>query len=109
MHGFSPACTITARRDNSLRMGSDSAGAIPRPPLKHSRALMRRLLHDYVAQQKLNLALAVACMAGGAAMYAVLAWLIDPTLRFLFLEKRPDMVLLVPAAIVATVLVRGLS
>ena len=31
MHGFSPACTITARRDNSLRMGSDSAGAIPRP------------------------------------------------------------------------------
>ena len=82
----------------------------PRPKLslQGNLALVRRLLHDYIGRQKTQLALAVFCMAGGAAMYAVLAWLIDPTVRFLFLEKRGDMVLLIPGAIVLTVLVRGL-
>ena len=71
-------------------------------------ALVTRLLRDYVGRQKTQLALAIFCMAGGAAMYAILAWLIDPTVRFLFLEKRADMVLIIPGAIVLTVLVRGL-
>ena len=71
-------------------------------------ALVRRLLRDYVGRQKTQLSLAVFCMAGGAAMYAILAWLIDPTVRFLFLEKRADMVLIIPGAIVLTVLIRGL-
>jgi ATP-binding cassette, subfamily B, bacterial MsbA len=75
--------------------------------LQGNVALTKRLLRDYLGRQRLNLALAIFCMAGGAAMYAVLAWLIDPTVRFLFLEKRADMVLIIPAAIVATVLVRG--
>lgn len=84
--------------------------AQPRPKLslQGNLALVTRLLHDYIGRQKMQLVLAVFCMAGGAAMYAVLAWLIDPTVRFLFLEKRGDMVLLIPGAIVLTVLVRGL-
>lgn len=82
-------------------------GSKPKLSLQGDLALVRRLLRDYVGRQRLNLVFAMICMAGGAATYALLAWLIDPTVRFLFLEKRADMVLIIPAAIVGTVLVRG--
>jgi subfamily B ATP-binding cassette protein MsbA len=70
-------------------------------------ALIGRLLHDYLRRQKLTLAFAVLCMAGGAAMTGILAWLLDPAIKLVFLEKRPDMVLLIPAAIVGAVTLRA--
>jgi ATP-binding cassette, subfamily B, bacterial MsbA len=66
-----------------------------------------RLFRDYVGRQKLTVAFAVLCMAGGAAMTAVLAWLLDPAIRLVFLEKRADMVLLIPAMVIAAVLLRA--
>ncbi|MDE2477229.1 MAG: hypothetical protein KGO48_19395, partial [Alphaproteobacteria bacterium] len=88
-------------------MNANPAGPKPKLSLQGNFALGRRLLRDYLGRQRLNLTFAMICMAGGAATYALLAWLIDPTVRFLFLEKRADMVLIIPAAIVVTVLLRG--
>jgi ATP-binding cassette, subfamily B, bacterial MsbA len=68
---------------------------------------LARLFRDYAGRQKLTVGFAVLCMAGGAAMTAVLAFLLDPAIRLVFLEKRADMVLLVPAAVVLAVLVRA--
>src|SRR6266481_707764 len=84
----------------------------PSPPGTHlsadgDLALIGRLLRDYLGRQKLNLVFAIVCMAGGAAMTALLAWLLDPAIRYVFLEKRTDMVLLIPVAIVAAVTVRA--
>jgi subfamily B ATP-binding cassette protein MsbA len=70
-------------------------------------ALISRLLRDYLGQQKFTLGFAVFCMAGGAAMTGLLAWLLDPAIRYVFLEKRTDMVLLIPVAIVAAVTLRA--
>src|SRR5258706_13294592 len=70
-------------------------------------ALIGRLLRDYLGRQKLNLVFAILCMAGGAAMTALLARLLDPAIRYVFLEKRTDMVLLIPMAIVAAVTLRA--
>ena len=70
-------------------------------------ALVRRLIRDYLGRQKLSLFFAVLCMAGGAATTAGLAWLLDPAIKLIFLEKRGDMVLAIPAAIVAVVFVRA--
>jgi subfamily B ATP-binding cassette protein MsbA len=70
-------------------------------------ALIGRLLHDYLRRQKLTLTFAVLCMAGGAAMTGILAWLLDPAIKLVFLEKRADMVLLIPAAIVGAVTLRA--
>ena len=81
----------------------------PRPVLfsgSGDSALIGRLLHDYLERQKLTLGFAVFCMAGGAAMTG-LAWLLDPAIRYVFLEKRTDMLLLIPAAIVAAVTLRA--
>jgi subfamily B ATP-binding cassette protein MsbA len=70
-------------------------------------ALIRRLLRDYIGRQKLTLIFAVFCMAGGAAMTGLLAWLLDPAIRYVFLEKQRDMVLLIPAAIIGAVTLRA--
>src|SRR5258707_15554033 len=70
-------------------------------------ALIGRLLRDYLGLQKLTLAAAIFCMAGGAAMTALLAWLLDPAIRYVFLEKRTDMVLLIPLVIIAAVTLRA--
>jgi subfamily B ATP-binding cassette protein MsbA len=70
-------------------------------------ALIGRLLHDYIGRRKLTLGFAIFCMAGGAAMTALLAWLLDPAIRYVFLEKRPDMVVLIPLAIIAAVTLRA--
>src|SRR3954471_23907507 len=70
-------------------------------------ALIRRLLHDYIGRQRLTLTVAILCMAGGAAMTALLAWLLDPAIRYVFLEKRAEMVLLIPVAIIAAVSLRA--
>src|ERR1051325_9115193 len=70
-------------------------------------ALIRRLVRDYIGRQKATLAFAVLCMAGGAAMTALLAWLLDPAIRYVFLEKQRAMVLLIPATIVAAVTLRA--
>src|SRR5215467_16263035 len=70
-------------------------------------ALIGRLLRDYLKRQKLTLFSAVLCMAGGAAMTGILAWLLDPAIKLVFLDKRPDMVLLIPLAIVGAVTLRA--
>src|SRR5258706_6889161 len=79
----------------------------PQVPRDGDLSLIRRLLRDYLGRQKLNLVFAILCMAGGAAMTALLAWLLDPAIRYVFFEKRTDMVLLIPMAIVAAVSLPG--
>src|SRR5215472_11639116 len=81
----------------------------PWPPVSRNSdaALISRLLRDYIGRRKLTLVFAVLCMAGGAAMTGLLAWLLDPAIRYVFLEKRADMVLLIPLAIVAAVTLRA--
>src|SRR5262245_54697435 len=70
-------------------------------------ALVVRLVRDYLGPHKLTLLFAVLCMVGGAATTAALAWLLDPAIKLIFLDKRMDMLLLVPATIVLVVFLRG--
>lgn len=70
-------------------------------------ALMARLFRDYVGPRKGALILAVLCMAGGAATTGILAWILDPAVKTIFFEKRTDMLLYIPAAVVAVVFLRG--
>jgi len=79
-----------------------------RSPGDSDFALVRRLLRDYLGRQKLTLLFAVLCMAGGAATTAALAWLLDPAIKLIFLEKRSDMLFVIPAIVVGVVLLRAL-
>ncbi|HXJ02940.1 MAG TPA: ABC transporter ATP-binding protein, partial [Micropepsaceae bacterium] len=81
----------------------------PKRPLSghNDWPLIRRLLRDYIGRQKLTLVFAVLCMAGGATMTPLLAWLLNPAIKLIFLEKRTDMLLVIPAAVIGTVVVRA--
>ena len=70
-------------------------------------ALFVRMGRDYLGRRKFMLLMTIACMMGGAATTAALAWLLDPAIKLIFLDKRADMLLLIPAAIVLVVMVRG--
>jgi subfamily B ATP-binding cassette protein MsbA len=70
-------------------------------------ALIARLLRDYLGPRKWQLAVALICMAGGAATTGALAWLLDPAVKYIFLEKRADMLFTIPAIVVAVVFLRG--
>jgi subfamily B ATP-binding cassette protein MsbA len=70
--------------------------------------LIARLLRDYLGPRKLTLFLAVLCMAGGAATTGLLAWILDPAVKYLFLEKRADLLFAIPAFVVVVVAFRGI-
>lgn len=70
-------------------------------------ALIWRLLRTYLGKRTFKVAAAIACMVGGAAMTGALAWLLDPAVKQIFMEKNALMLVVIPAAVVAVVLVRG--
>lgn len=90
---------------------SDSGPAALRPGQKtHDGdfALIARLLRDYLGPRKVSLFFAVLCMAGGAATTGLLAWILDPAVKYLFLEKRGDLLFAIPGLVVVVVAFRGL-
>ena len=89
------------------RLEHPGLAARPLPQSDSDLALIRRLLRDYIGPRKVTLVLALLCMAGGAATTGALAWLLDPAVKLIFFEKRPDMLLLIPAVVVAVVFLRG--
>jgi subfamily B ATP-binding cassette protein MsbA len=46
-------------------------------------------------------------MAGGAATTGMLAWLLDPAIKYIFIEKSAEMVVLIPIAVIGVVFLRG--
>ncbi len=68
-----------------------------------------RLLRDYLGRQRSALVVAIVCMIVTAAMNGVLAWLLDPASKLIFLQHRADMLLWVPLAIVGVVGIRAVT
>ena len=81
----------------------------PAPLARDSFVIISRLFHDYVRQQWRTLGLAVIGMAVTAAMTALLSYLTDPAIKYLFLEKRPDMLVVIPVAILGVVVLRAVT
>jgi len=61
-------------------------------------SVTRRLLDTYVRRHWTTLAVAMLLMAFTAGTSTALAWLLDPTVKILFMQKDSGMLLLVPAA-----------
>ena len=72
-----------------------------------SRALVTRLLRAFIRPHLGRLAFAVLCMAAVAGATAANAWLMQPVLDDVFLNRNAAMLYLVPAAIVVIALVKG--
>ncbi len=72
-----------------------------------SHALMGRLLKDYVRPYAGRLVLAMGFMVLVAVTTAGQAWLIEPAIDDIFINRSPTMLYILPLAIVAVALLRG--
>jgi len=71
--------------------------------------IIHRLVRDYMSHQWAWIAFAVVCMLVTAATTGGVALLIDPTVKYIFLQKNREMLMLIPLAAVGIVMLRALS
>lgn len=83
--------------------------ATARPVEAGDIALIGRIFRDYVSGYWRTLAVALVCMVLTAATTAALAWLVDPAIKLIFEDKRADMLAIIPAAVVAVVVIRAFA
>jgi subfamily B ATP-binding cassette protein MsbA len=71
------------------------------------RGIWRRLLEDHVRPHAAMLALAIVAMIVAAVATAANAWLMEPVLDKVFLERRQDLLWVIPGAVVLAALVKS--
>ena len=72
-------------------------------------AIIRRLLRDYLGNQRTLLVLGILCMIITAAMTGLMAGLINPAIKRVFLLKHADQFLIVPLEYLGVIVVRAIS
>lgn len=70
-------------------------------------ALIARLVRDYVWKYRRLVIIAALCMIVGAAATGITAWLLDPAVKLIFIDRREDMLLVIPAAVLAVMLIKA--
>ena len=78
-------------------------------PFLSTGALYRRLLQEAVAPYAGRFVLAGVCMMAVALSTAALAWLMDPVVNKVFVERRADLLWPVGLAVFATFAVKGIG
>ena len=71
--------------------------------------LIGRLLRGYLAPYRARLAVAVLCMVVAAASQPALAWLMEPVVGEIFVNRDRTMLVLVPLAVLAVMAAGGLA
>lgn len=79
----------------------------PRRRPGSTRLLLARLVRDHVRPYVARLLLAVLCMTLAAGATAALAYLMEPVLDEIFIEKDRTLLIAVPTAVIALTLVKG--
>ena len=74
-----------------------------------SRALVARLYRGHIRRHLAKLSFAAFCMVLVAAATAANAWLMEPVLDEIFLERNADMLVLVPLAVLGIALIKGVA
>ena len=64
-------------------------------------------LIQYVREYRLRLIIACLCSAGVAILMAVNAWLVEPVLDKIFIEKNEFLLLILPAVLLVVTVLRG--
>ena len=71
--------------------------------------LLRRLVREAVAPYSGRIAVAAVCMVAVATTTAALAWLMDPVVNRVFVERRADLLWPVGGAVLTVFVVKGLA
>ena len=81
----------------------------PSQPPGSTRQLLVRLVREHVRPHLGRLLLAGLCMVLAAGATAALAYLMEPVLDEIFLEKDRTLLVVVPAAVIGITLIRGVA
>jgi subfamily B ATP-binding cassette protein MsbA len=79
------------------------------PPRANSLALVRRLAHDFIWRHWHRIALGFVCMGVAGGSTALRAWLMEPVLDRVFIDKDSSLLLLLAAAALVLALVKGVA
>ena len=71
--------------------------------------LIKRLFTYYIRPLKRKLSLALLCMIITACTTAVSAWIIQPALDYIFVDKNYSMLYIIPFAIIANSIINGIA
>ncbi|MEO6341272.1 MAG: ABC transporter ATP-binding protein [Caulobacteraceae bacterium] len=77
------------------------------PQEPSERALLARIVRTYLAPRWKTLAWALFCAVLVAALTALLAWLLNPAIKRIFIQKRTDSLVLIPLVIAGVAILRG--
>ncbi len=83
--------------------------AAPAKPRAGDWAAVRRLLRDYLNDQWFLLAVGITCMVVSAVMTGLLAGLLNPAIKRVFLLKHPDQFIIIPLEYMGVIIVRAIS
>ena len=86
-----------------------AAAVQPVSPSRSQRTIIVRLGREYVRRYLTTLSFAIAAMLVTSASTPLLSYLVQPALDLIFTQKRADMLVLIPLAIVAVVIARSIS
>ncbi len=78
-----------------------------RAPPRAAAPVVRRLARDYLKPQTPRIVAAIACMLIVAGTTALTAWLLDPAIKTIFEDRRADMLILIPLAILGVSAVKA--
>jgi subfamily B ATP-binding cassette protein MsbA len=78
-------------------------------PPRGDLAIVARLMRDYLGQYWVLLAVGIACMIVSAAMAGLMAGLINPAIKRVFLLKHADQFVIIPLEYMGVIVVRALA
>ena len=71
--------------------------------------ILKRLYKDYTSKHLKKILLALVLSSGVAASTSLIAYLLDPAIKEIFIEKNQTMILIIPALIILAFATKGLS
>ena len=75
----------------------------------NNRQVLKRLYKNYIRRYLKNFSFALILSLLVASSTACIAWLLDPAIKKLFIEKNMDLIYLIPLTIVFAFSIKGLS
>src|ERR1700744_394104 len=97
---------------NNLASATPVAAPVLAPPVKPRAgdwSAVRRLMRDYLRDEWVLVALGITCMIISAAMTGLLAGLLNPAIKRVFLLKRPDQFIWIPLEYMFVIIVRAIA
>lgn len=104
--------TVSIDKPDRLPLSRGGTVSLPKSRQQgemHDFAIIGRLLHDYMRRRWSRLALAAVCMIVGAGMTGALAWLVDPTIKHIFIKNDASMLPIITVALAGVVTLRAIA